>query len=214
MQSDNEDHKFYLMWLLFIFFYFYLVGLCVAQCPDICTEATELNLCNASPGDVVCLPEMCNGNHITGNIINWYCDDENGGNPSGCSSSTSVEHDFWVRLQVCQDWVYTIGFDSDYTNYQYPELSGAQMWIYDECGTLNMIETALCDLETETNLLMDVYLEAGEYVVQVDGYGQSVGCGDFCVYMQGFLGLGVEELTKYNKQGQRIRFNVLGQRVE
>lgn len=189
-----------------------------AQCPqaDVCENALQFNLTDMTPGEVVYYPEtLCNGTY-NGIATIPYCDDENGGDPWGCSSSTSTEYDFWIAVTVDQAWVYTFWFNSNYFLYAFDQLDGgAQMWIYDDCFSLTMLETALCDQEQEQSIMMDVYLEPGTYYVQVDGYGASVGCGEFSVYMQGFLGLSIAEivqnpfdcrdLTIYNLLGQRVR---------
>lgn len=209
------------MCLLIILFGLVLSLKSKGQCPlgDECGDnAVEVDTQGMDPGDVLCVPyPLCNGKLINANLnlINWYCDDEDGGDPQGCSSSTSVEHDFWVRIVIHESWVYTFRFDSNYANNQYPQLSGAQMWIYDDCFWLTMLASANCDQELETDLFMDVYLDPGVYYLQIDGFGQSYGCGDLCVYRQGFLGLSVDEHTKQiSMRKNGLRYNILGQRIK
>ena len=79
-----------------------------------------------------------------------------------------------------------------------------------------MIESATCDGEVEQDLFMDVYLEAGEYLLQIDGFGSSVGCGSLCVYNQGFLGTNVMEILDNRIKRTKLqtnKYDLIGRRT-
>ena len=183
-----------------------------AQCyGDDCYFPQELT---APPeGEVSCALEVCNGTEYE-----WYCSEENQGYIAGCFTE---EYDYWVRLTVPDGGHYILDLQSNYS-------IGIQMAVYsnDNCTFIMSLynpefgdNTSPCGTdpsEGNPNQQIDLWLEEGIYMIQIDGFGYSYGCGQLCVYHMGFLS-GVRELV-HTHEGLRIKsgkylFNLQGKLV-
>lgn len=180
----------------------------MAQCPhDLCDEAFTINI--NEPG-YYCGPETTQGNVnvIAGGtivLINHYCNDENGGNPS-CWTS---DHDYWISLNITSDGIYTFNVQSDYTNFQLQ--GGVHFAVYSGgCSALTEVWNPYCPQNLQTpNLSETTFLYAGTYAVQIDGFGTSAGTSQLCIMSEPILGLNIDELLQDYEPGTNWKLHVV-----
>lgn len=195
-----------------------------AQCPgDDCYNPIELTA--PGLGETVCAVEVCTGaTAIAPNgdtFVEWVCGEENLGN-----TCWSENVDYWIRLTVTETLPYVLTVEAQNTNILHPDYAGVQMAMYDGCTCpvawcwdqqdFDPVISHCSDV-SQTQMF-DLILEPGDYLIQIDGYGTSFGCSEFCVWSPGFLGLGVPELvnTPDGLQVDRdgVKYDLLGRRIK
>lgn len=186
---------------------------CQAQCTgDNCNNPQILIAPNFD--GIACAETVCNGE-----FPNYFCTIEGDGEPDLCWSQ---EYDYFVQLQVIEPATYYLYLTSDYTappNTPDDIIGGIQMAIYnnDVCAVwMSPIAITPCSSEPDgqqQEYILSVELEAGNYIIQIDGFGGSYGCSLLCVYGQFFLNLSIKEFDPVRNQMNRRGFDVLGRRV-
>ena len=186
---------------------------CYAQClGDNCDNPQLLTA--PSFDDVACAETVCNGNFPT-----YYCTIEGQGEPDLCWSQ---EYDYFVLLEVIEPGYYYLYLTSDYVappTAPNDVVGGIQMAIYTTAGCtpgMSPIAITPCvgDLnDQQQNYILDVYLDPGSYIIQIDGFGGSYGCSLLCVYGEFFLDLFIRELDIVRNQSNRSKWDLLGRRL-
>lgn len=157
---------------------------------DTCEQAYNLTI---NEHGTFCAPEVQAGNVnvIAGGtivLITHYCEDEN----QGDVSCWVQDHDYWIQVNIANEGVYHFSLTSDYTNFQLE--GGAHFAVYEGgCNGLYQVFNPYCPNNPQTeSLTSGVYLYAGEYWVQVDGFGLSTGASQLCIISEPLLSLGVD----------------------
>ena len=184
-----------------------------AQClGDNCNNPQLLTA--PSFNDVACAETVCNGDFPT-----YYCTIESQGEPDLCWSQ---EYDYFVLLEVIEPGYYYLYLTS---NYVAPPtapdniVGGIQMAIYnnDVCAVwMSPLAITPCSSDPDgqqQNYILDVYLDSGSYIIQIDSFGGSYGCSLLCVYGEFFLDLFIRELDIVRNQSNRSKWDLLGRRL-
>ena len=194
-----------------------------AQCPnDICQDAiyveeqTPTSFCNYdcnSDFDLPYSPEW--------NFPNYPCQ--------------YLNYDMWFQIEVVTGGFVEFYVGTDYVNETETvignngPLEGVSMGIFsgDQCNSLDFVIGTACywwsdydnccfpvfvPTRQEWNFTVD--LEPGTYYVNIDGFGWSVGCGEWWWQEPYFLNLNILESKKKRSKLAGRQFNILGQQIK
>ena len=195
--------------------FFVLAGVFKAQAQCLGDDCSDPQTLVAPSFDgVSCAETVCNGD-----FPNYSCTIESDGEPDTCWSQ---EYDYFVQIEVVTPGFYYFHLASDYVappTAPVEVIGGIQMAIYNTASCtpgMNPLYITTCageDGDQQQSYVFNLYLNAGTYIIQIDGFGGSYGCSLLCIYGQFFLNLGVEEFDPIRNQMNRHGFDVLGRRV-
>jgi hypothetical protein len=193
----------------------------VGQCPnDVCTDAisvleqTPTSFCN-----VDCTEDY----NLSG--TSWLF-------PSfPCSY---MNYDMWFVIEVNVGGMVEFYVNTEYyleggtVIGNFGPLEGVTLEIYsgNNCNSLDFVTGTNCYWLSEAvsccfgaydptrqEWYFTVEMNPGTYYINIDGFGYSVGCGEWWWSEPYFLGLGVNELRKV-KSINELMYNILGQRIK
>jgi len=145
-----------------------------------------------------------------------------------------LNYDQWYTIEVTEGGMVQFHIESDYNT---PEEIGEDgeyegvvmdIWQGDDCDNIEFLWGTNCYWMTDevyyinpseynpSRLEWDftIELEPGTYYINIDGFGYSVGCGEWWWSEPFFLWLGIDgEIHKLRKQHPNL-FNVLGQKIK
>ncbi len=138
-------------------------------------------------------------------------------------------HNFnmWYSFDLNQDTFLCIEITSDYTfagavNGNYGMSEGIEFFIYNSCNDIifgsncywmsNIVHNITTYDPTRQEWSVTLYLPAGQYIFEVDGFGWSTGCFELMLCGENLLGLDIEEY-RWNKNQRMFNYDILGRRI-
>mgnify|MGYP001093611482 CR=1 FL=1 len=222
MEDETPDTGCFI--IVFVILYMVLMMTCFdghAQCPnDVCEDAIEVE---QQTNEAFC-------NYDCNEDFNQYW--QPGWN-NALFPCTYRNYDQWYLIEVQVGGMIQFHFESDYNTIEEIGQDGQyegidfDIWEGDNCNDISFLWGTGCHWQTgevyyinppefdpsrrEWNFTID--LDAGFYYINIDGFGYSVGCGEWWWSEPYFLGLWIGESVKGKTVKDRQKYNVLGQSV-